>query len=320
MKLTATTIASAPAISPEIDVDAARAERCALPVAEKSFAAVLSELFKTRLTVLVVLTTLVGFYLGARGSVNYWLMIHAVLGTAMVAAGAAALNEFLESDLDAKMKRTASRPIPSGQMSAETALAIGAACSAGGLIYLAFGVNLTTAVLGAVTLCSYLFVYTPLKRVTSLNTAIGAIPGALPPLMGWTAARGEITNEGWALFAILFFWQLPHFLAIAWIYREDYARAGFAMLPVLDPTGERTGRQALSHTLGLLPISLCPFVFKLVGPVYLGGALILGAGFLWCAFRFSRELSVARARALFYASILYLPLLLGLMVLDKIRA
>jgi protoheme IX farnesyltransferase len=309
MKVTATTIA--PAISAETRIESA--------VAEKSFSSVLSDLFKARLTFLVLLTTLVGFYVGSRGPINYALMFHAVVATAMVAAGAAALNQLLEREYDAKMKRTADRPIPSGRMTPETALLIGAACSAGGLLYLAFAVNLITAVLGAATLCSYLFVYTPLKRVTSLNTAVGAIPGALPPLMGWTAARGEISNEGWALFAILFFWQLPHFLAIAWMYREEYARAGFAMLPVLDPTGERTGRQAFSHTLGLLPISLCPFVFKLVGPIYLVGALILGAGFLWYAFRFSRELSVARARALFYASILYLPLLLGLMVLDKIR-
>jgi protoheme IX farnesyltransferase len=313
MKLTATTIASAPAISPETHV-------AKTIVAQKSQFALLSDLFKARLTILVLLTTLVGFYVGARGPINYLLMFHAVVATAMVAAGAAALNQYLEHEHDAKMKRTASRPIPSGQMTPDTALIIGATCSAAGLIYLTFAVNLITAVLGALTLCSYLFVYTPLKRVTTLNTAIGAIPGALPPLMGWTAARGEITGEGWALFAILFFWQLPHFLAIAWMYREEYGRAGYAMLPVLDPTGERTGRQALSHTLGLLPISLCPFVFKLVGPIYLGGALILGAGFLWCAFRFSRELSVARARALFYASILYLPLLLGLMVLDKIRS
>jgi heme o synthase len=311
MKVTATAIPSAPAISAETRIESV--------ATDKSTFALLSDLFKARLTFLVLLTTLVGFYIGSRGPINYLLMVHAVLGTAMVAAGAAALNQLLEREFDAKMKRTASRPIPSGHMTADTALIIGAACSAAGLLYLAYAVNLITAVLGAATLCSYLFVYTPMKRLTSLNTAIGAIPGALPPLMGWTAARGEITNEGWALFAILFFWQLPHFLAIAWIYREEYARAGFMMLPVLDPTGERTGRQALSHTLGLLPISLCPFVFKLVGPVYLGGALILGAGFLWCAFRFSRELSIARARALFYASILYLPLLLGLMVLDKIR-
>jgi protoheme IX farnesyltransferase len=167
------------------------------------------------------------------------------------------------------------------------------------------------------TLASYLFVYTPLKRITTLNTAIGAIPGALPPLMGWTAARGEVTGEGWSLFAILFFWQLPHFLAIAWMYREDYARAGFVMLPVIDPTGARTGKQALSHTLGLLPVSLCPFIFGLAGPVYLAGALALGAGFLWCAWQFSRRISVAGARRLFYASILYLPLLLSLLVINK---
>ncbi len=312
MKVTATTIAAAPAIPTETRVTTS-------VTTEKSLGALLSDLFKARLTFLVLLTTLVGFYVGSRGPINYLLMLHAVVATAMVAAGAAALNQLLEREHDAKMKRTASRPIPSGHMTPDTALVIGAACSAAGLIYLAFAVNLITAVLGAATLCSYLFVYTPLKRVTTLNTAIGAIPGALPPLMGWTAARGEITNDGWALFAILFFWQLPHFLAIAWMYREEYARAGFAMLPVLDPTGERTGRQALSHTLGLLPISLCPFVFHLVGPLYLGGALILGGVFLWYAFRFSRELSVARARALFYASILYLPLLLGLMVLDKTR-
>ena len=187
------------------------------------------------------------------------------------------------------------------------------------MIYLAFAVNLLTSLLGAITVVSYLFVYTPLKRVTSLNTAVGAVPGALPPLMGWVAARGEITIEGCSLFAILFFWQLPHFLAIAWIYREEYARAGFVMLPVVDPQGQRTGRQAVSHTLGLLPVSLCPFLFKLAGPIYLLGALVLGLGFLWFAIQFSRHLTIQRARQLFYASILYLPLLLGLMVFDKMK-
>ncbi len=288
-------------------------------VSAKSFGSVLSELVKLRLTVLVLLTTLVGFYLGARGPMNYALMINAVVATALVAAGAAALNQLLEAEHDAKMRRTEDRPLPSGRMTPQTVLLIGAASSAGGLIYLAFAVNLLTAMLGAATLCSYLFVYTPLKRVTSLNTAIGAIPGALPPLMGWTAARGDISVEGWSLFVILFFWQLPHFLAIAWIYREEYAKAGFVMLPVVDETGERTGRQALSHTMGLLGVSLSPFAFKLVGPIYLAGALILGLVFLWCAFQFKRELTVKRARQLFYVSILYLPLLLGLMVMDKIK-
>jgi protoheme IX farnesyltransferase len=227
------------------------------------------------------------------------------------------LNQLLERDDDAKMRRTQDRPLPSGRITPEAALLIGGVCAGAGLADLALAVNLLTAWLGALTLASYLLVYTPLKRLTPLNTAIGAIPGALPPLMGWTAARGEISGAGWALFAILFFWQLPHFLAIAWIYREDYARAGFVMLPVLDPSGARTGKQALSHTLGLLPVSLCPFLFGLAGPVYLAGALALGAGLLWRAWAFSRRISVAGARRLFYASIIYLPLLLALIVFNK---
>jgi protoheme IX farnesyltransferase len=287
--------------------------------AATSYFALYADLFKARLTFLVLLTNLVGFYLGFHGPVNYWLMLHSVLGTALVAAGAAALNQFLERDLDAKMERTRNRPLPSGRLEPASVLLIGGACAATGLIYLAFAVNLLTSVIGAITLLSYLWIYTPLKRHTWLNTAIGAIPGGLPPLMGWTAARGELTIEGWALFAILAFWQLPHFLAIAWMYREDYERAGFKMLPVIDPQGQRTGRQAVSHALGLLPISLCPFLFKLTGPVYLAGALVLGLVFIWCAVRFSRELTLSRARQLFYASILYLPLLLGMMVIDKLK-
>jgi protoheme IX farnesyltransferase len=202
-------------------------------------------------------------------------------------------------------------------MTAEAAWVIGGVCGAAGLAYLAAAVNGITAVLGALSIGSYLFVYTPLKRITTLNTVVGAMAGALPPLMGWTAARGEMSREGWSLFAILCFWQLPHFLAIAWMYRDDYARAGFVMLPVADPGGERTGRRALSHTLGLLPVSLCPFLFKMAGPVYLAGACALGIGFIWCAHAFSRQLTMRRARALFFASIIYLPSLLGLMVLDK---
>ena len=155
--------------------------------------------------------------------------------------------------------------------------------------------------------------------MTWLNTAIGAVPGAFPPLMGWTAARGELTGEGWALFAILFFWQLPHFFAIAWIYRDEYAKAGFKMLPGIDPEGRRTAQQAVSNTLALLAVSLFPFVFKMAGPAYLAGAIILGAGFLWCAIQFSRHLTLTRARQLFFASIIYLPLLLALMVWDKVK-
>jgi protoheme IX farnesyltransferase len=287
--------------------------------AEKGWVAVYADLVKARLTFLVLLTTLVGFYLGWRGPMNYWLMLHTVLGTALVASGAAALNQLLERDYDAKMRRTANRPLPSGRLQPATVMIFGGVCAVAGIIYLALLVNPLTSVIGAVSLVSYLFIYTPLKRVTWLNTAIGAIPGALPPLMGWTAAHGELSRGGWALFAILFFWQLPHFLAIAWIYREEYAKAGFVMLPVIDPEGERTARQAVSHTLGLLPISLCPFLFHLTGPIYLLGALALGLAFVWFAMQFARELTVARARQLFYVSITYLPLLLILMVWDKVK-
>jgi len=281
--------------------------------------AVLGELFKLRLTTLVLLTTLVGFYLGSRGPVSYRLMLDTLLGTALLAAGASALNQLLEREHDAKMPRTQDRPLPSGRLTPDAGLIIGGACAAAGLIWLAFSVNLLTAALGAATLVSYVFVYTPLKRVTTLNTAIGAIPGALPPLMGWTAARGQISPEGWSLFAILFFWQLPHFLAIAWMYRDEYAEAGYVMLPAVDPDGERTGRQALCHTLGLLPLSLSPFLFKLVGPAYLLGALALGIGFIGCALVFSLRRTHVNAKGLFYASILYLPLLLGLMAFDKTK-
>ncbi len=286
---------------------------------DKGWVAVYCDLFKARLTFLVLLTTLVGFYLGFRGPVDYVLMMHTLLGTALVAAGASALNQLLEREYDAKMRRTQSRPLPSGRLQPQSVLIVGGACAGSGLIYLAFAVSQLTSLIGAISLVSYLFIYTPLKRVTWLNTAVGAVPGALPPLMGWTAARGEASSQGWALFAIVAFWQLPHFLAIAWIYREEYARAGFKMLPVIDPQGHRTGRQTVSHALGLLPVSLCPFLFKLTGPVYLVGALVLGLVFLWYAVQFSRQLTVLRARQLFYASILYLPLLLAVMVLDKIK-
>jgi protoheme IX farnesyltransferase len=288
-------------------------------LAEKTWFAVYSDLFKARLTFLVLLTTLVGFYIGFRGPVDYLLMLHTLLGTALVAAGASALNQLLEREYDAKMRRTQSRPLPSGRVQPQTVLTVGCATAVAGLAYLAFAVNLTTTLIGLFSLVSYLFIYTPLKRVTWLNTAIGAVPGALPPLMGWTAARGELTVEGWGLFAILAFWQLPHFLAIAWIYRDEYAKAGFKMLPMVDPEGHRTGRQAVSHTLGLLPVSLSPFLFHIAGPVYLVGALLLGLAFIWFAIQFSRHLTIPRARQLFYVSILYLPLLLAVMVLDKVK-
>lgn len=286
---------------------------------EKNWTAVFSELVKARLTTLVLLTTLVGFYMGWRGTMNLVLMFHTLFGTGLVASGAAALNQLLEREYDAKMRRTANRPLPSGRLQPATVMLFGGICSVAGLIYLTLLVNPLTAVIGAVTLVSYLFIYTPLKRVTWLNTAIGAIPGALPPLMGWAAARNGLGSEGWTLFAILALWQLPHFFAIAWIYRDDYAKAGFKMLPNVDPDGSRTAQQAVSNTIALMFVSLCPFAFKMAGPVYLACAILLGAGYLWCAIQFSRQLTLARARQLFLASIIYLPLLLSAMVWDKLK-
>ncbi len=286
---------------------------------DKSRTAVLADLVKARLTLLVLLTTFVGFYLGERGAVDFLPMFHALFGTALVAAGAAALNQWLERDYDARMRRTASRPLPSGRLQPATVAIFGGVCSVAGLIYLAALVNPLTSVMGAVASISYLFIYTPLKRVTWVNTLVGAIPGALPPLMGWTAARNELSGEGWTLFAILAFWQIPHFMAIAWLYREEYAKAGFVMLPNVDADGRRTAQYAVTNTLALFIVSLCPFLLKMNGPVYLVTATILSAGYFVCAMRFARQLSARRARQLFLASIIYLPLLLGAMVYDKLK-
>jgi heme o synthase len=285
--------------------------------AEKGWLAVWADLTKARLTTLVLLTTLVGFYLGWRGVMDYARLFHALLGTGLLAAGAAALNQLLEREYDAKMRRTRDRPLPSGRLQPVSVMLMGGVGSVAGLVYLALLVNLLTSVLGAVSLVSYLFIYTPLKRVTWLNTVVGAVPGALPPLMGWAAARGELGGGGWVLFAILACWQMPHFYAIAWLYREEYATAGFQMLPNVDPSGRRTARQTAGYALALLAASGCPFLLHLSGPVYLAAALALGGAFLGFAARFARQLTVTRARQLFFASIVYLPLLLTLLVLDK---
>ncbi len=280
---------------------------------------VLSELVKIRLTFLVLLTTLVGYYLGTTGKINIFLLFHALFGTCLLASGASVLNQLLEKDLDARMPRTQSRPLPTGQISPRSALILGISISCLGILWLALFANLLTAGLGLITLVSYLFIYTPLKKITHLNTVIGAIPGALPPLMGWTAATGSVDIHGWSLFMILFFWQLPHFMAIAWLYREDYGKAGFVMLPNVDPNGQRTGRSAVVYAMGLLPISLFPSLLGLTGIIYFLGALCLGLLFIKYAIQFKMELNSIRAKKLFWASILYLPLLLILMVLDKVK-
>ncbi len=275
------------------------------------------ELIKARLTLLVVLTTWVGFYLGSGTTVDFFLMLHTVGGTGLLAAGAAILNQVLERDFDGQMDRTAGRPLPAGHLSPQTALVSGVIVSIGGLAWLLFAVSPLVACLGAITLATYIFVYTPLKRVTTLNTVVGAIPGALPPLLGWCAASGGWGAPGWSLFAILFFWQLPHFLAISWIYRRDYSSAGFRMLSGIDADGRKSAASAVRNTLALCVISLFPFALRMNGPFYLAGAIVLGAGFLYASIRFANNRSTLLARQLFFASIIYLPLLLVLLVADK---
>lgn len=279
---------------------------------------ILGELTKARLTALVLITTLTGFFVARTGSANWLAGLHVLLGTALVAAGAAALNEWWERDLDRLMDRTATRPLPSGQIDPGFALAVGLLFSLGGLAYLTWVVNGLTAVLGAVALLSYVLVYTPMKRVTPWNTLVGAIPGALPPLMGWTAARGDVGIGGLGLFGILFLWQIPHFMAIAWLYREQYARAGFRMLPVVDPEGRATGWIALVSSVALLVTSLVPMWVGLAGMAYGVGALAMGLAFVWASWRFTMELDRQRARMVFFASIIYLPLLLGLLMADNV--
>jgi len=283
----------------------------------KSLFTVCSELVKLRLTSLVLMTTGVGFYLGSRQGLDWLALFHALLGTGLVAAAAAMLNQWMERADDARMIRTRDRPLPSGRVRPGTALAVGLAGAVAGLGYLIVTSGWLPGLLASATLLVYLLVYTPLKRITTLNTVVGAIPGALPPLIGWAAARGSLDATGWSLFALLAFWQLPHFLAIAWMYRDDYARAEFAMLPVFDPTGERTSGRALAHCLGLVGVSLTPYLLGGVGAVYLWGAIGLGALFGWQAVQFRREVDGRTARRLFLASIVYLPAMLGLLVLTK---
>ncbi len=275
------------------------------------------ELTKPRITALVLVTAAVGHAVGggaAPFSAAAFLLFMA--GTALLCGGASALNQYLERDADARMVRTSRRPLPAGRVSPNEALAFGLVLSAVGLVLLS-AVNLLTLSLGAFSLLSYLLAYTALKRVTSLCTVVGAVPGALPPLMGWAAARGSLGPAGWGLFAILFLWQLPHFLAIGWLYREDYARGGFRMLAVTDSEGASTGRQMVLYTTALLPVTLASGLLASAGRGYLWGAVLLGAAFLACAALFAWRRSAVEARRVFLASVLYLPALLGLMVFDR---
>jgi protoheme IX farnesyltransferase len=274
------------------------------------------ELTKPRITSLVLVTAAVGYAIGGVGDFAALRFLLFMAGTALLCAGASALNQYYERDTDALMNRTNRRPLPAGRLRPDEALAFGLGLSAAGLALLVF-VNPLTLLLGALSLTSYVLAYTPLKRVTSLSTVVGAVPGALPPLMGWAAARGSLGAAGWGLFAILFLWQLPHFLAIGWLYRDDYARGGFPMLAVTDRDGSSTGRQAVLYATALLPVTLAAGLLAAAGKGYLWGALVLGVGFLGCAMLFAWNRSTGAARRLFFASVLYLPLVLGLMVFDR---
>ncbi len=275
------------------------------------------ELVKLRLSLMVLITTLVGFLLGWVGKMDYFLLIATLIGTGLSASGASALNQWWEYEFDALMKRTKDRPLPSKRLHPRDALLFGLLSVFTGTSLLFFFVNELSAALGFVTVLIYVLGYTPLKRHTSLNTLLGAVPGAIPPLLGWSAATGEMGLDGVFLFLLLWFWQLPHFLAIAWLYREDYAAAGFRMLSVDDPEGAMTSRQAFLYALGLLAVSLLPGLIGMASASYVLLALILGGFFVFIALLFMIHRTAKCAKNLFLASIIYLPLILGALLLFK---
>lgn len=276
-----------------------------------------SELTKPRIAFLLVLTSAAGFYLGTKGAFNVLLFVNAMIGITLLAFGVATLNQYIERNIDPKMERTAGRPLPSGRVTPVEALLFGLIQCAVAEVYLLVLVNPLTAILGMVVIVGYVLVYTPLKTRTTVCTAIGAIPGALPPLMGWTAAANEITLAAWALFVMQFLWQFPHFFSIAWMYREQYKAAGIMMLPAVEPDGRVTFRQIVLFTLMLVPISLAPFFFAQAGFLFLVGAILLGVWFLWGSIRAARTKTNAAARGLLLVTVFYLPILFLFMVLDK---
>ena len=284
------------------------------------------ELTKPRITWLILMSTGIGYYFGLPRAGGWWAfaagipwlgLLNTILGTGLIASGTAALNQWYERDADRRMRRTAGRPIPAGRITAPRALAFGAALSLAGFADLWLGVNLLAALLGLFTLLSYLFLYTPLKSRSWLSTTIGAFPGAMPPMIGFAAAHGSISSEAWVLFAILFLWQFPHFYSIAWMYRDDYARAGIRMLPVVEPDGRSTARQIVLYGLALIPVSLAPSILGMSGRIYLVGALLLGLYFLYSGVRVALDRTILRARNVLMVSVIYLPLIYGLMLLDR---
>lgn len=299
-------------------MDAATAELHnpdSLTVAAKSAAYL--ELTKPRIAFMLVLTAAAGFYVGAPAGFNLLLFVNSMAAITLLAFGVSTLNQYLERDTDPLMERTASRPLPSGRVTPVEALVFGVALCVIAEVYLFAAVNMLTAVLGLVVIVGYVFLYTPLKKVTTASTAIGAIPGAMPPLMGWTAASGEITLGAWFLFATLFFWQFPHFLAIATMYREQYKNAGIRMLPVVEDDGRLTAQQIVIFTVLLLPVSIAPFFFGISGVIFLIGAIVVGCWLLWVSIQAARAKTIKAARKLLLVSVLYLPVLFALMVLGR---
>jgi protoheme IX farnesyltransferase len=276
------------------------------------------ELTKPRIAVLLVLTSAAGFYVGGYGNFDSLLFINSMIGIALLAFGVATLNQYIERYIDVLMARTSSRPLPTGKITPNEALVFGLAQCIAAEIYLWVLVNPLTALLGLTVIIGYVLLYTPLKTKTTACTAIGAIPGAMPPLMGWTAATNDVTLGAWALFATQFLWQFPHFLAIAWMYREEYARAGIKMLPAVEASGRLTARQIVIFTIMLVPVSLAPYFLHIAGVLYLLGALVLGLWFLWKSISAARVRTNDAARRLLVASVLYLPLLFILLVIDRV--
>jgi protoheme IX farnesyltransferase len=280
-------------------------------------------LTKPRITWLILMSTGVGYFFGAQKSLagftgwHLLTLLHTIVGTGLIASGTAALNQWYERVADGKMRRTQARPLPSGRLTAGKALAFAIAISVAGFAELWFGANPLAASLGLFTLLTYLFVYTPLKQRSPHSTTIGSIPGAMPPLIGFAAASGTLTWEAWVLFAILFLWQFPHFYAIAWMYKDDYARAGIRMLPVVEPDGKSTARRILLYSIALIPISLMPKYFAMAGNVYLYGALALGLAFVYYGLRIRWDRTRLQARRVLLASVVYLPALFSLMLLDR---
>lgn len=278
-------------------------------------------LTKPRITWLILMSTGIGYFFGLKTHFSGWaswlLLLHTLVGTGLVASGTAALNQWYEREADSRMRRTEKRPLPAGKMAPSSAMWFGIVVACAGLVELWFGANPLTAMLGFATLGSYLGLYTPLKQRTHLATVIGAVPGAMPPLIGYAAAHGSLTLEALSLFVILFIWQFPHFLAIAWMYREDYARAGIQMLPVVEPDGQSTSRQIVGYASTLIPVSLFPVFLGMSGKIYFFGALALGIWFLYTGVRVAFDRTNQRARRVLLVSVIYLPVIYGLMVLDR---